>query len=91
MSNRSYTAAKGEDGLLYHPDGRRVYLFNCPVCDKETVAAPSWAMLSGMNTGHGSCAGCGEFLHLEITPDLDGDSMIAIKWDDHCARIGDAE
>lgn len=85
-SNREWRAVKGEDGRLYHPDGRRVYLFSCPNCGEEAVAAPSWSMEGGRNSGCGSCAGCDQFFHLELTPDLDGDKMFATKWEDYLAQ-----
>lgn len=56
------------------------YDFVCPGCKKNLWAAPSIAMQRGMNTGHGSCPGCGAFFHLEIVPDLDGDVMHAEDW-----------
>lgn len=86
MAKERFQAVKGEDGLLYTPNGRRVYPFSCPACGHEAVAAKSMAMECGMNAGGGSCAQCGQHLNLEMSPDLDGDTMIATKWEDYLAR-----
>jgi len=59
------------------------YDFTCPNCMYEQSADTSIAMRMGHNNGQGSCMNCGAFLHLEITPDLHGDKMKAILWDDH--------
>lgn len=83
----SFKAEKKEDGLLYAPDGRRVYEFTCPGCGHEAVAAQSFMMQMGINGGCGSCSQCNLFLHLEITPDLDGEAMVAIPHADYLLRV----
>lgn len=75
--------AQGRDTFLER------YPFTCPKCGKESYAAPSLMMtFAGINTGHGNCPGCKEFLHLEITPDMYGDRMAAISWNDYLKREG---
>ena len=47
-------------------DSRKRYKGICPVCGKELYICKSLAMLIGINTGHGCCLGCKEFLHMEF-------------------------
>lgn len=57
------------------------YNFKCAQCGHEQSAKPSMIMTEfGMNQGHGKCLKCGEFLHLEITPDLQGEEMKSELW-----------
>lgn len=59
------------------------YDFKCAKCGYEQWAKPSMMMTeAGINSGHGSCLECGEFLHLEIEGGLDGENMISILWED---------
>lgn len=58
------------------------YNFTCPNCIYEQSADTSISMRMGYNSGHGSCMNCGVFLHLEITPDLQGNMMEATMWGD---------
>jgi hypothetical protein len=45
------------------------------------------AMQMGLNGGHGSCMKCKVFLYLMIVPDLTGDVMEAVLWDDYMKKI----
>lgn len=57
---------------------KKSYEFTCPECGHVQHAAPSIMMTGfGMNMGGGSCLKCKTYLHLEITPDLYGEKMIA--------------
>ena len=59
------------------------YNFKCIKCGYELWAKPSICMTGfGMNSGHGSCLRCGEFLHLRIKGGLKGKTMISERWDD---------
>lgn len=62
------------------------YNFICPNCKYEQSAAPSMFMEMGLNLGHGTCMKCKMFLHLEIVPDINGDSMSAVSWDEHMEK-----
>lgn len=42
------------------------YNVSCCKCDHEFSFAPSMAMRTGFNTGHGSCSECKTFLRLTI-------------------------
>jgi uncharacterized Zn-finger protein len=54
------------------------YNFNCPSCKKGLFAKPGMAMLSGLNSGHGTCPYCKTFFHLRI--DENNERMIAQDW-----------
>ena len=59
------------------------YDFVCCKCNYEQWAKPSIMMAGfGINSGHGSCLNCKEFLHLEIDGGLDGENMVSKLWDD---------
>ncbi len=59
------------------------YEFICPKCGYKQWAKPSTMMTGfGMNSGHGNCLKCKEFLHLEIEGGLNGEKMISEFWDD---------
>ncbi len=59
------------------------YNFICCNCGYEQGVKPSIMMTGfGINSGHGSCLSCGEFLHLEIEGGLDGENMVSELWDD---------
>ena len=62
------------------------YNFTCPVCKHEQSAAPSMGMTMGLNDGHGHCKKCGLFLHLRIAPDINGDHMEAMDWDEYLKK-----
>lgn len=38
----------------------------CPRCGKEMYICKSIAMFSGINTGTGTCIGCGLFMHIKF-------------------------
>ena len=38
---------------------------HCCACGRKFSVRPSIAMLLGVNSGHVTCPGCGEFLHVE--------------------------
>lgn len=58
------------------------YNFKCPKCKKELWAGPSIMMTGfGMNQGHGTCPDCKTFFHLEIIPDIYGETMKSEVWD----------
>ncbi len=62
---------------------KKVYNFTCCNCDYKQTAKPSLMMTGfGMNSGHGSCLKCEEFLHLEIKGGIDGSIMISKLWED---------
>ena len=64
------------------------YDVTCVNCGHEFLAAPSLAMRGfELNTGFASCPKCGEHLHLEISPDIEGDKMISIRHAEHIAAI----
>lgn len=53
------------------------YNASCCKCGHEFSFAPSMAMQTGFNTGHGSCSDCKTFLRLTIdTSDNTGKSKI---------------
>ena len=62
------------------------YNFTCPNCLYEQSATPSLFMQMGYNSGCGSCFNCDMFLHLEISPDLNGSRMTAVPWDEYLAK-----
>lgn len=47
-------------------DDRRRYKGICPICGKENWICMSIAMEMGINSGHGSCLGCGTFMHIQF-------------------------
>lgn len=47
-------------------DHRKRYPGVCPKCGKEMYICKSIAMIEGINTGTGTCIGCGLFLHIEF-------------------------
>lgn len=47
-------------------DNRRRYKGICPICGKENWICMSIAMQMGINSGHGSCLGCGTFMHIQF-------------------------
>ena len=61
---------------------KQQYDFTCPKCEHKQFLHKSMAMEMGINTGSGSCLKCKTFLHLEITPDLNGEMAKAIPFDD---------
>lgn len=65
---------------------KKRYNFICPNCLYEQSASPSLFMEMGYNGGHGCCMNCDVFLHLEIIPDLDGNEMKAVLWDDYMSK-----
>lgn len=65
---------------------KKRYNFTCPNCGYEQSAAPSILMEMSYNNGCGSCLECKSFLHLMIVPDLNGDAMEAILWDDYMKK-----
>jgi len=68
---------------------KKKYDFICCNCGAKLWARPSIMMTGfGRNQGHGSCMDCGEFLHLEIEGELDGDNMISMLWDDFLKKEG---
>lgn len=63
------------------------YDVECAVCGHPQQAAPSLSMLIfGINSGAGTCGKCQAYLHLEITPDLGGDRMSSMEWDEWYER-----
>ena len=68
---------------------KKEYDFVCCNCDYEQWAKPSMMMTQfGINSGHGSCLNCKEFLHLEIDGGIDGENMISMLWDDYLKKEG---
>lgn len=55
----------------------------CSECGNEMGVAPSWAMQSGLNSGHGSCLECKTFLHLWI----DGDEIKSEPFETYKVRM----
>ena len=47
-------------------DNRQRYKAICPICGKENWICMSVAMEIGINSGHGSCLGCGTFMHIQF-------------------------
>lgn len=47
-------------------DDRRRYKGICPICGKENWICMSIAMEMGIDIGHGSCLGCGTFMHIQF-------------------------
>lgn len=50
-------------------DTRPRYKGICPVCGKENWICKSIAMEIGINSGVGSCLGCGTFCHIVFNPE----------------------
>lgn len=40
----------------------------CPLCGKENWICKSILMDLGVNSGAGSCLGCGEYMHITFNP-----------------------
>ncbi len=47
-------------------DDRQRYKGICPIYGKENWICKSIAMEIGINSGHGSCLGCGTFMHIQF-------------------------
>ena len=72
----------GAKQLLQREYFKEKYNFICCNCGYDQSAKPSIMMKGfGMNSGHGDCLNCGEFLHLEIEGGLDGEKMVSELWD----------
>ncbi len=68
---------------------KKRYNFTCANCKHEQSASPSMMMTQfGINSGHGCCLKCGEFLHLEIEGGIDGKKMVSMKGDDFLKKKG---
>ena len=59
------------------------YDFACCKCGHEMQFAPCIIMQMGVNSGHGRCSKCGEFLALHI----EGDAGWSELYSDHVERI----
>lgn len=51
-------------------DTRPRYRGVCPVCGKENWICKSILMDLGINSGTGSCLGCGEYMHITFNPSM---------------------
>ena len=49
-------------------DTRPRYSGVCPLCGKENWICKSILMDLGVNSGTGSCLGCGEYMHITFNP-----------------------
>ena len=61
----------------------------CPLCGNDFNIIPSMFMTMGLNTGCVSCPSCRSFLHVEISPYLDGDHMESQLWDEYMKQKDD--
>lgn len=70
-------------GVINPPkeDKRPKYRGICPVCGKEMWICKSWAMEMGINTGAGTCPGCGTLMH--ITFNADREEMDLERFEDY--------
>ncbi len=65
------------------------YDFVCCKCGYKQWAKPSMMITEfGINSGHGSCLNCKEFLHLEIKGGIDEEEMVSVLWDDFLKKEG---